>query len=198
MQTKPLKLNTFKKIWIQPKETMRYIIDTDPEIHVVPLAFISGICRALLSNASAPLGALLIDAIMGGISGLIALAIGGYLLTWVGNLLGGTAERQHVRAAIGWSSLPDIALFVLLIVPTVVLGSSNFDALSSLMDSQPLLASSIPILFTSISYFFLAWRIYILANCLGEANQFSVWKGLATAVIGILILLIPTALLQLR
>lgn len=198
MQPEPIKLNPFLKIWIYPKKTIRQIVETDPDLYVLPLAIISGIYRGLdnainnaLGDSMSLFAILLFSIIAGGFGGVIGLAISTSLFTWAGKLLGGSGDRKHVRSAIAWSSLPDAILLMIVTIPIAVFGKEYFSTSTPWIDSHLILLSIIVIPLVILSIVLSIWRVYILANCLGEVHSFSAWKGLATAVIGILVIAIP-------
>ncbi len=105
--------NPFLTIWTRPRATIRGIVDTNPFLHVVPLAMIGGIVqtldRAIQQNAGVTLSLQAILALavfLGPIGGLIGLFVGGWLTRTTGRWLGGRATPEQMRAAIAWASLP--------------------------------------------------------------------------------------------
>ncbi len=116
--------NPFLTIWTRPRATIRGIVDTDPSLHVTPLAMIGGVLQALnrasMRNAGDQLSTptILIGALVGGsIGGLLGLYVGGWFLRITGRWLGGQAEPEQVRSAIAWSGVP-----VLATIPIWVIG----------------------------------------------------------------------------
>lgn len=201
MQTQQNQLNPFLTIWTNPKKTIRHIIETDPKLNVLPLAIASGIYQALNNAMDQTLGDMMSLVVIlvfsisaGAISGIISLALGSVLFTWSGTLLGGHGDANHIRTALAWSSLPDTVLLLLITILIVVFGHELFSTSTPWMDSHVLLLLIIMIPIGVITVILNIWRVYILANCFGEVHGFSAWKGLATVVIGLLVVTIPILL----
>lgn len=58
------------------------------------------------------------------------------------------------------------------------------------IDASPVLALAI-LGFAAIEVILATWSIVLTLKCVGEAHQFSAWKGLASIVLAGLILFVP-------
>jgi hypothetical protein len=113
-------VNPWKNIWIQPASVIRFLISTDPKYAVIPLSISYGILLNVpaiyllkdeLSISYFWIAVSLI--IFGAVFGIITLYLRGFLLKVVGKLIGAHAFMPNIRAAIAWSSLPEITAYLL-------------------------------------------------------------------------------------
>ena len=106
---------------VRPRATMRQIVDTDPRRHVLLLAALSGTATVLAqAEAATQLGVdlpialiLTISILIGSLLGWLQMYVGGAILKASGRVFRGQASAQEVRAAISWSSIPNILSLVL-------------------------------------------------------------------------------------
>jgi hypothetical protein len=128
--------------------------------------------------------------VFGAIGGVISLHISGALIRWTGSWLGGQATFDEVRAAIAWASVPQIYLLVLWIPELLIFGEEMFTTATPRIDSSPLLAFLL-LAFAGLEIVVGAWNIVVYRKCIGEAHQFSAWKGLASTILAGLIIAVP-------
>ena len=186
--------NPFLVIWIKPRGTLRHILDTDPQQHVLLLAALSGIYRAIDNASKQSLGdhfsflpLLAMCILAGGLIGIIGVYGAGWLYKGVGNLLGGKATYEEVRAAIAWSALPDCVLLIIYIPILALYGHNWFTSSPEWMNTE--LALVIIAVLAPIGIVMLVWRAFLFVKCLAEAHRFSAWKGLIAGIIGALVAL---------
>ena len=189
-------LTPYLTIWTKPRSTIRQILDFNPEKHVLLLAMLSGIYRFIDRASGQSLGdnmsltsLLLLCVIGGGIVGIISLYIGGEFFRWVGSWLGGKATAQDVRAAIAWSSVPDLILLAIYIPIIMIFGRNWF--ISSTEWMSPVFAFVVFATIATIGFILFIWRFVLFVKCLAEAHQFSGWKGLGTSILGTLLIVVP-------
>lgn len=171
-------------IWYKPRATMRRIVDTDPRKFVLLIAWLAGVLGALNGLVTTAvvelpsnvphlphLGLLgvMVAAGLIGIAGILGLYGLGSLYRWSGYLLGGTASRVEVRAALAWSQVPGMYLEVVTIV-AALLGLYNPPA-----QHVGLIQAVIGV-----------WFLLISLKCLGEVHRFSAWRALGAIVLGTL------------
>jgi hypothetical protein len=181
---------------------MRQILDTDPRRLVHVLAILGALARMLSSNvppigplARLPLSAIVTYKVCGGvIGGLIGLYLVSALLTMTGRWLGGHGTFVAVRAAAAWANVPLIWTGLLWLPLLGYLGSEalNLDP-TRLIEDPGGLALMIPL--GVIETVVAVWYIVIALKCLGEAHGFSAWHALGAFLFGLLILLVPFAIL---
>ena len=199
-------INPWWRIWIQPRQTIRYLIDTDPKMHFWVLVVFYGIIRAVTMGMAAQLGDIFSPSqvaafilIAGPLSGVIGVYFTASLLELVGRLFGGQAESQHVRTVLAWATVPMSVLVILGLLPLLAMfGSSVFGSSDSQMQ-QFLYGSGYASEFLGGGL--LSWRTgmeilgsfyYLVVAVVGlaEVQNFSVWKAIGTVfvVIGGLLL----------
>ena len=181
-------VDSWLTIWYRPRATIRRIVDTDPRKFVLGIAWLAGALAALNNQVAAatidlpanvahfprlgPIGITIAAFIFGVLSvvGLYGLAS---LYRWSGHILGGTAAKVEVRAALAWSLVPGIYLTVVTIAATM-LGFYTAPA--------PDLTSPLNLVQTTIGI----WVFVIALKCLGEVHRFSAWRALGAILLGTL------------
>lgn len=194
-------LYPWTSIWLKPRATIQYIVESNPTRWVLVLAAITGFSSALDRASVKSMGdqfelpmIFILAAIAGAISGIIGLYIGAALLRWTGSWMGGTASAQHIRAAMAWSSVPYVWAVVLWIPSVALFGSELFTSETPVMDANPTLL----MLYLGISLIELTiaiWAIIVFMKCLGQVQGFSAWKALGNAVLAGLVIVVPVLLL---
>jgi hypothetical protein len=186
-------------IWVSPRRTIRQIVDHNPSQSVYLLGALAGIFRFLNQAAKRSLGdylslgeILILAILIGSLIGIFVVFVGAELFRWVGSKLSGKATAVQVRAAIVWSSVPDVVLLLFFCPLIIMYGRDYFS--SSITWITPMIFR----LILSIGFLgllLLIWRAVLFVNCLAEVHEFSLWKGFLTAVFGLLVVVIPLGLL---
>ncbi|MHC4103575.1 MAG: Yip1 family protein [Planctomycetota bacterium] len=197
------RLNPWFSMWIKPRATIQQIVDTDPERHILLLAGIFGISqmlgRASASNMGdeASLTTLLIVVFFVGpvFVGWIGLYFFGAVLRWTGGWLKGRASPNSIRAAIAWSRVPSIWALVIWIPKLIIFGQESFTSAKPNISTDSGFAIGY-IGFWIIETIVLVWGIVIFLKSLAQVQGFSAWKGLATALLAVLIPLVPIAIIS--
>ncbi len=183
-------IGPFFGIWIEPRQTIRRIVDSDPRRNVIALALIGGGLGSLesawftaLGNPASigplwPIGVALRVA-FGAVWGVIGLYFGAWLLGLFCRLLGGIASQLQMRAALAWASIPDITA-TFLSVTAVVAGI--FDPPHFHHGRMPTMTGSTVELglFNAV---FVLWGLVIQMKCVGEVNRFSAWRALGAVLL---------------
>lgn len=192
-QSKTLIHDPWFSIWKSPKETMREILDVDPNRHVLVLSAVAGIVEAFdwatdnnLGDSYSLFVVLLICFASGPIVGLVFVHLVAWLLRKTGNWLGGKASFIETRSAIAWSSVPIIWTLLFWIPAIAIFGNKLFQNVDIDLQSDFLLIP--PLIIVAIAAVVIGiWFLFVFFNCLGEAHRFSAWKALAATIIGLLI-----------
>ncbi len=199
-------INPWWGIWVQPRQTIRYLVDTDPKMYFWLLVVFYGIIRAIAMGVEAGLGEIFTPSqiaafilFAGPVSGVIGVFLTGSLLELVGKLFGGRAEGQHVRTVLAWATIPMGVLVIVGILPLFALFGSNVFAGSGMQAQQTIAGSGSDFAFLDSGL--LTWRtgmeiagslyyLVIAVAGLAEVHDFSVWKAAGTVfvVIGGLLL----------
>jgi hypothetical protein len=187
-------LNPWLSIWINPRKTMRWIQQNDPDDMVIILACFAGFSEILVSASRLNLGdqvaipvifaaAVVLGPIMG-IAGLIIMSI---LLWRTGSWLGGESRLNMVRAVLAWSFLPIICYSVLWIPQYILLGDVLFESRVVIFGSK---GHMLIVGFNVLRLMIVTWSIVIFLNCLSEVQKFGLWKALVNIVLSVSILML--------
>jgi hypothetical protein len=195
--------NPFFSIWIEPRATIRRIVDTDPTRYVLALAAIGPALSALVTQWSKavgananlsvlwPVGVVVSVAVEAGF-GILFLYINAALFRWSGSLLGGTATNVEVRAALAWSQIPVIASALVLLaallmgVPIPQMTSGHLPHIDPAFFKVMAVTVALSI-----------WSLVIHLKCLAEVHRFSAWRALGAVLIPLGILAGSVAVLVL-
>jgi len=112
------------------------------------------------------------------------------MYSWVGRKLGGNASAVEARAAIAWANVAAILLLLLYTLQILIFGREFFTTATPLIE-QSLILRLILVGFSIIEIVIDGWSFFILVKNLAEVHRFSAWKGLATYLLGTLILALP-------
>lgn len=184
-------INPWITIWLYPKKTMHHLLATNPKKVILWLAIIGGVLSSIswvnylwvqyperkdLHQVLVVLAVML----MGGITGIIYLYLGGWLYQLTGSWVGGKADFTQVKCAVGWANYPFIvaslfALFSLLVIP------------------NPWLQALVGLLYVVST----VWAFVIFINLLAQAHQFSAWKALLSFLITVLLIFVALMLIAL-
>ncbi|NBI30994.1 Yip1 family protein [Chengkuizengella marina] len=182
-----VKLNPWTTIMFKPRATMRYILNTNPPAGKVLLLICLVIFTSLLTNEDQTIS---IDSFSIELFWhfILILAIGipviYYLVPlffrWIGNILGGKGTTKEIRYVVGYTCIPSIYSFLLLMIFQII--ESFFFEISTL---------PFEILIMSISI----WTFIVSLKCLAEAHKFSAWRALGTMMIGWAIIFVSVLLI---
>ena len=157
-------------IWAKPRATVRHILDTTPYRWVHGLAIAGGVaegyCRAVMKDVGdemALASVLGLYFVIGAVSGLITLYVGGWCLTWAGWWLGGRGTFPQVRAALAWGQVPIIGALVLFVIGLFFFGHDLFASYTPAIDAHPALALSLLLIYLVL----VVWWVVVEAKCLG-------------------------------
>jgi len=193
-------ITPFFSIWTEPRATIRRIVDSDPTRHVLALAAAGPGLTSLLGQWSAvmngtanpsvlwPLWVAFNVAFQAGL-GIIFLYINGAILKWSGGLLGGTASRVEMRAALGWSQVPAIvAIIVLLLALFAGVPMPNVLPGGRLQIDPEFYKVMVVAGVLGI------WGFFISLKCIGEVHRFSAWRAFGASLIPALVAVVVIGL----
>jgi Yip1 domain len=180
----------FLRIFVEPRATIRAIVDSDPTRHVILLAALAPALAALESAWSSALGgktvpgalwpiAVVVLVALSAVGGIAAVYANGWILRWIGALLGGTATTAEVRAALAWSGIPGM-VGAALSIAAVVAGLAVPPAIST--GHFPQLTGSL-MMFGLLNGVLGIWGFVVALKCIGEVHRFSAWRALSAVVI---------------
>jgi hypothetical protein len=193
-------ISPFFSIWIEPRATIRRIVDSDPTRNVLALAAIGPAINSLISQWSAvingtahpsvlwPLWVAFSVAIQAAF-GILFLYIFAAVFRWSGSLLGGTATGVEVRAALAWSQVPAIVAEIILLF-----------ALFAGVPMPKMLPGRLPLIDPAFYKVMVVegvlgiWGFIISLKCIGEVHRFSAWRAFVAILIPPIIVLVIVGL----
>jgi len=193
--------NPWKTIWLNPKATIRYIVEEQPNKHYILLMVLGGIAHALNYASAMNLGdiisvqeALIMCALLGPLSGFITLSLGGWVLHWISLRLKGQATLHETRLSMAWSWAPVVYLLPLWGIKYILFRNELFTSDKSYLESEPFL-NGLYGFFSIVDFLITIISLYILFSALSEVNRFSVWKSLGAYLLMTLVFTIPVLIL---
>jgi Yip1 domain len=193
-------ISPFFSIWIEPRATIRRIVDSDPTRLVLALAAIGPAINSLISQWSAvisgtahpsvlwPLWVAFSVAVQA-VFGILFLYIFGAVFRWSGSLLGGTATSVEVRAALAWSQVPAIVAEIILLF-----------AMFAGVPMPKMLPGRLPLIDPAFYKVLVVegvlgiWGFIISLKCVGEVHRFSAWRAFVAILIPPIIVLVIVGL----
>ena len=194
-------LNPWFSIWVQPRATMRQILDRDPRRMVHLLALAAGALGGLEAHVPAPASEMMplpaivtMKLILGALGALLFLYLFGFLIRLTGGWLHGTGEFVAVRSALAWSMIPNIWAGLLLLPLLVYMGAEalNFDPVEAIQEPG---GAVLLVPLTLLTMVIAIWSIVITIKCVAEAHRFSAWNGFGAALLSIFIVSVPIVMI---
>ncbi len=177
-------------ILLRPRETIRTILDVNPEWHalaiVIAFGFMNGMVRLLdfmdrMPNFPAMTAAFGMAAVFGPLGNIMTWYLAGALLRLTGGWLGGQATQREIRTAVAWSQVPGIGALALVCALNLLASAMTPGNLALL---APFAAIALLALLAAI------WQMCLFCICLSEAQGFSVWRALGSSLLAGLLILI--------
>ena len=191
-----LGLNPWGRIWINPRRTIRRIVDIAPGKGFLWLSLIYGFPVLLQIAQSLSLAlyfswpVILITALIFALFiGMLGITITAGLLTWVGKWIGGEGSFTQVRDAVAWSNLPTIVTGIAWIAWIFLFkGSLFYEGFlhTGFMGMEKTLIMSLATLQFAAS----VWSFILLLITLSEVQCFSVWKALLNIILPFVLIVI--------
>ena len=143
-------INPWTQMWINPRETIKHIVKTNPTNKVILLAILTHtfafLDKASLKNTGDNMDTISIifaSIFIGGLIGYSTLNIYTSIIKWIGKYFGGVATFDEIRAAVTWGSVPYImSSAVLYLLKLSLFGSEIFTSSTPRIDSSNLLGIS--------------------------------------------------------
>jgi signal peptidase I len=160
-------------VWLGPRRTIERLVATRPTYFVLPLAIL-GTFASLYNQSAVIYGVsyllnwqlLLSILVFGALIGIVWLYVAGFMLSWIGGLLGGRASALHMRTVFAWSTLPTILGFLIILAIGAVVGRGRT------LDSVPLLVAAVSV-----------WSFVVFLLMLGRVQHFGFWRTTLTYVL---------------
>lgn len=186
---KKIRSNPWLSIWVQPRETIREIIDTNPKyqfgilcaLYGFPMAM--GFAQNLSLCTSFPTWSIVIAAlVICTFLGYFGICITTWLLYVTGKWIKGIGTFQTIRTAVAWSNVPNAVTSITWFILLGFFGGQIFCKGFSEMAFVGYQAGVVFLIFL-IQSIVSIWGFIILLKTVGEAQGFSAWKALLNVVI---------------
>jgi len=193
---KIMDINPWTRIWTNPRETVRKIVDFNPKFRFIALSFLHGLPMLLYMAQDMSLGdtigwgAILIGAIiLATFIGMLSITIGSSLFLWTGKWIGGQGTYYPIRAATSWSNVPNIVIILSWLALILFFKNSLF--LANFQNAE-FAGSGLALYFVVllIQAVMSIWSFVILVKGLAEVQKFSAWKGLLNVLIPFFLIMI--------
>ena len=187
--------NPFISIWTSPRDTIRRIVEHDPEHKVLLITCLAGIANLLGEYSSKSMGdryevttLLILSVILGPIFGVIGLYVGAWLIRLTGKWVGGKASLEHLRTSIAWANVPMIMVLVLFIPEFLIYGPDLFTTeMYSVISSDAMYYSFMG--FMLLEFTLAVWSLVILIKGVAQVQGFSSWVALGNLLLTLVVLI---------
>lgn len=183
-----LNFNPWLNIWIHPRNTIRSIVESNPNYRLVLLSAIYGFQYLLQSAQYFSLGQgtslalILLFAVIFAIpAGYITFNVMSLFYYWIGKLIKGKGSFKEIRAATVWSSVPMLVTCLIWIILMVFHGNHLFIAGYETQLTGGAAALSMALGFVQLAI--VIWGLVIFLHALGEVQGFSAWMALLNVVL---------------
>lgn len=191
-------VNPFVSIWFRPRVTVRWIVHSNPTLHLWLLAGLAGIADSFDNAVDRDAGDVMsLPAILalvialGPLFGIVQILIYAALIRWTGKWLGGIAESEDVRAALAWGGMPAVASLLLWAIQISLFGNTVFESGDPLLKQTGFL-DVVSFLITLGEAILGIWYLVLVCNTVAEVQGYqSAWKGLGNLILPILVIALP-------
>lgn len=190
------------KIWLSPRETIRYILSTKPNYLVYILAILWGIVFILDRTSSKNMGdqhelvAIFGGAIIvGAFLGIFRLYFAAFTTKLAGSLLGGKATFKELRTAIAWAEVPFVTSLVLIVLQSILFGKEYFSSETIIIESS-LFLHIIYIAFMIFEIVLAFWTSVLYVIILSEVQKFGILKAIANFFLVVVVVLVPVLIIS--
>jgi len=188
-EPRSLERNPWLSIWVQPRETIREIIETNPKYRLFVLCALYGFPMAMSFAQSFSLGSqfpawslIIAGLVICTFLGYIGISISTWLLHITGKWIKGSGTFQTIRTAVAWSNVPNAVTAITWFILLGVFGGRIFYRDFSELTFVGYEAGVVFLIFLVQSIVSI-WGFIILLKTLGEVQGFSAWKALLNVAI---------------
>ncbi len=184
-------INPWIGIITQPRETIRYILESGKWNNIwaiYAVIFLISIPNMLVGLfmqpappefSQGPGFMLIVMLVIGYPLGMLMVYIFGFLLRITGGWLDGVGTTAELRISMVWAYMVSSYMSIIMLIPYGLIAfhnhtTSDYDPTKQLMMSLIIMLVSVPSMFIMMFYG---------SKCIGEAHQFSAWRGLGTILL---------------
>ncbi|MBD3373922.1 hypothetical protein GF406_02705 [candidate division KSB1 bacterium] len=184
-------------MWFRPRVVIRTLLENSPQYRMTFLIVFGGMAQALSNSANQNLGdwistgqLILICLLVGPLGGLVSLYLMAWVIQQVSQRMGGKANTAELRTAIAWSWVPLVTVLPLWIPRLILFKDELFKSKTPMIDSITTLSHLYDIS-VFIDQAVAIWSMVLLYAAVSEANQFSIFKGVASVLISSILIALP-------
>lgn len=194
--------NPWFAIWLEPRATMRQVLENDPVARIWLLGALGGISQVLhqasVSHEAEPLAydpvaVLVAISVIGAVYGIVSLWVMPYPVCWTGRWLGGLGGVAAVRSSLAWAQVPGIWSLLLYGLLIITAGprflSAAFELTPTDGAGRVALAAAVVIGVITI------WQFFTTLKTVAEAQQFSAWRALVNLILAAVLVALVAVLL---
>lgn len=203
-----LNISPWWGIWIQPRQTIRYLVNIDPKMHFWVLVVFYGVVRVVswgmqigIGDFFQPAEVAIFFLLVGPLAGAFGIFVVGALLQISGRMFGGQATGPQIRAVLAWGAVPMSVLSLVGMIPLLVLfGSRVFigsdPQVSAILfgegDVVRFLGSGLGAWWAMLEGAGSLFSLVTVVRGYAEVQQFGIWKALGIFFISVAGLLLGT------
>lgn len=196
-----LKISPWWGIWVQPRATIRHLVETDPKMHFWVLAVFYGVVRVVswgiqigIGDYFQPAEVALFILFVGPLAGIFGIYVTGALLQISGRMFGGEATGTQIRAVLAWAAVPMSVLSFVGMFPLLSLFGSRIFTSSDPQVAAVLLGqgtvgsflgSGLGTWWTMLEAIGSLFYLIIVVGGYAEVQRFGVLKALGTFMIAV-------------
>lgn len=182
--------NPFLTIWLSPRETIRRIVEWNPNYWVIALGCLLGVAQVsdpsmlrVFGGNLSPAVIYAIVLVVGPLAGLVQLGIWSLLTCWTGRWLGGTASVRQIAAAVAWSYIPIVVTIPLPVLACLIAGLDLFAKPPAHLDT-PLSSGLLYAVVQVVEIALGIWSFVISCHTVAEVQGYrSAWRGLGNVML---------------
>jgi hypothetical protein len=178
------------RIWVHPRATVRSLLGTSRLPRELLLACGSGVVQSMVQAMGNGVGArlsrpviLLTTLVLGSVWGLLQLHLLAGVLYAVGRWTGQPAAFRHLRTALSWAAVPQVAILPLWLIGTLVIGRRLYVDYG---DTPPMILPALAQGLLGVATLVCGiWWLVLQVFTVAEVQRVSAWRALANFVVGL-------------
>lgn len=188
-----LDVNPWWKMWVQPRKTIRAVVNYNNRYGFIGLCFLYGLAQGAHFAQGFSLGVELSLWVVVALIVLLAIPIGAIsfslaslVLYWTGKLVRGKGSYHDIRAAVSWSNVTAILSVIFIGLMVLSFGEMFFYkqfAETVFQDWRAVLL----ITFLVAELTLALWKLVIFILALAEVQRFSGWMAILNVILVVIV-----------
>ncbi len=189
-------------MWLHPRATVRELLNTSSLQVELLLAAGSGILQSIVQGISNNVGVrfssamiVLSTVVLGATWGLLQLHVFAVTLYLVGRWTGAPAQFRHLRTALAWAAVPQVAMLPFWLLGTLVFGRFLYVDPQAAMARMPAVLAQVVLALATLVC--CGWWLVLEVFAVAEVQRVSAWRALGNFVAAALVCGVVVVLLVL-